>query len=358
MDPVTKIIVIRRDNIGDLVCTTPMVRALREHYPKARICALVNSYNVAVVANNPDLDAVYAYTKAKHRAAGQSYVGVYWARLRTYARLRAERFDYAIIAGAHFLPRALGLARAIHPRHIVGFVEPGARGARHIDIALPYELPCPMHEAEDIFRLLRPLGIDGPPPPARVYPESGEVARVQAALGAPDGRPVIGVHISARKPSNRWPTERVVAVIRRLHAECGARFLLFWSPGAPDNPRHPGDDDKARAILDAVGATAPLVPWQTQELKELVAGLACCDQVFCSDGGAMHLAAALGKPTVALFGKSDVTRWHPWAVPHVALQPPSLDVKDISVEQVCDAFARLPSNPAAARAADAHVPAG
>jgi ADP-heptose:LPS heptosyltransferase len=275
-----------------------------------------------------------------------------------YARLRAERFDYAIIAGAHFLPRALRLARAIRPRHIVGFVEPGARGAHHIDIAVPYELPHPMHEVEDIFRLLRPLGIDGPPPPARVYAEPTEVARVLAALGARDERPVIGVHISARKPSNRLPTEGFVALIRRLHAERGARFLLFWSPGAPDDPRHPGDDAKARAILDAVGTTAPLVPWRTQELKELVAGLACCDQVLCSDGGALHIAAALDKPIVALFGKSDAPRWYPWAVPHELLQPPSLDVKDISVDQVCDAFARLPSRPAAARTAGAVRPAG
>jgi ADP-heptose:LPS heptosyltransferase len=154
------------------------------------------------------------------------------------------------------------------------------------------------------------------------------------------------------------PTESVVALIRRLHAERGARFLLFWSPGAPDDPRHPGDDAKARAILDAVGTTAPLVPWRTQELKELVAGLACCDQVLCSDGGALHIAAALDKPIVALFGKSDAPRWYPWAVPHELLQPPSLDVKDISVDQVCDAFARLPSRPAAARTAGAVRPAG
>jgi ADP-heptose:LPS heptosyltransferase len=346
MDSVTKIVVIRRDNIGDLVCTTPMVRALRERFPTARLCALVNSYNVAVVANNPDIDAVYAYTKAKHRAAGQSYLGVYWDRLRTYARLRAERFDYAIIAGAHFLPRALGLARAIRPRHIVGFVAPGARGAHHIDIAVPYELPHAMHEVEDIFRLLRPLGIDGPPPPARVYAESSEVARVLAALGTRDERPVVGVHISARKPSNRWPAESVVALIRRLHAERGARFLLFWSPGAADDPRHPGDDDKARAVVAALGQDVPLVPLPTNELGELVGGLACCDAVICSDGGAMHIAAALGKPIVCLFGKSDAARWHPWAVPYELLQPPSQEVKDVTVAQVCEAFARLPASTA------------
>src|SRR5512135_977073 len=60
-----KILVIRRDNIGDLVCTTPMIRMLRQHYPDAWIAALVTRYNAEVLAGNPDLDAVFAYQKAK-----------------------------------------------------------------------------------------------------------------------------------------------------------------------------------------------------------------------------------------------------------------------------------------------------
>ncbi len=60
-----KILVIRRDNIGDLVCTTPMIRMLRRHYPDAWIAALVTRYNAEVLAGNPDLDAVFAYQKAE-----------------------------------------------------------------------------------------------------------------------------------------------------------------------------------------------------------------------------------------------------------------------------------------------------
>ncbi|MHB8536282.1 MAG: glycosyltransferase family 9 protein, partial [Sulfuricaulis sp.] len=50
-----RFLVIRRDNIGDLVCTTPLIHALRQRYPKARLCLLVNSYNRPVVENNPDI---------------------------------------------------------------------------------------------------------------------------------------------------------------------------------------------------------------------------------------------------------------------------------------------------------------
>ena len=336
------ILVIRRDNIGDLVCTTPLIHALRARFPKARLCVLVNSYNRPVVENNPDIDVVYAYMKAKHRELGQGVFGVYWKRLQLMRELRRQRFDYAIIAGAHFLPRALGLARAIKPNHIIGFTEPGMRGIEHIDTGVPYTLSQSLHEAEDIFRLLAPLGISGEPPAMRLYPAAAALAQAQAALRAKNLSldKVIGVHISARKPLNRWPAEHFAALIRRLHEAHDAGFMLFWSPGSASNPRHPGDDEKAQQIMDEVKGI-PVLAYPTDRLDQLIAGLSLCRAVVCSDGGAMHIAAGLGKPILCFFGKSDKTRWYPWKAQHVLLQPSSLNVADISVDEAARAFDQL-----------------
>lgn len=60
-----------------------------------------------------------------------------------------------------------------------------------------------------------------------------------------------------------------------------------------------------------------------------------------ADGGAMHIAAGLGKPIVCLFGDSDAARWHPWQVPYVLLQKESREVSDISVEEVFGAIRDL-----------------
>ena len=99
------ILVIRRDNIGDLVCTTPALNALRRHFPKARICVLVNTYNRTVLERNPDVDAVYVYEKAKHRTAGTSLWRVYWNTLRLILKLQRERFDYVLLAGSRDFPQ-------------------------------------------------------------------------------------------------------------------------------------------------------------------------------------------------------------------------------------------------------------
>lgn len=339
--PALKIIVIRRDNIGDLVCTTPIFTALRAQFPDAKICALVNSYNFDVLARNPYIDQVYAYTKSKHRAPGTSAIRVYLDRLRLFLALRRERFDYAIIAGAHFVPRALRLARMLDPKHIVGFTEKGKPGSRHIDMGVPYTLERPLHETEDIFRLLAPLGIAGNPPPLCVIADPQAARKVAEQLeNLSPSNQTIAVHISARKPTQRWSAANFVHLIRHLHQQTGARFLLLWSPGAENNPLHPGDDEKAGEIMRGL-IGLPCLACSTHTLKDLIAALSVAESVICSDGGAMHLAAALQKPIVCLFGRSDAKRWYPWGVVHKVLQAPSHEVMDITPDEVGQAYVAL-----------------
>ena len=336
-------LVIRRDNIGDLVCTTPLFHALRERFPASRICALVNSYNRPVLENNPDIDAIFAYTKAKHREQNEGVFAVYWNRVRTILALRRMHFDYAILAASGYEPRSLRLARLIRPTHILGFVPAEAGVNPHIDLPVAHSKPRPPHEAQDVFEVLSPLGIRGEPGSLRVYPDPVAQADARAVLYREPTRgsePLFGVHISARKPSQQWPADRFVDLIQELRACYRARVALFWSPGSQSNPLHPGDDEKANQILESLGETV-VVPFPTANLTQLIAGLSLCELVICSDGGAMHLAAGLGKPILCFFGKSSLAHWHPWRVPYVALQPTSEDVVDVSVADALAGLERL-----------------
>ncbi len=339
-----RILVIRRDNIGDLVCTTPLIFALRDRYPDAHIAALVNTYNEAVLAGNPALDAVYAYEKGKHRGQSRSLVAVYAARLRFLARLRRQRFDYAILATPGFAPRSLRLARLIAARHVLGYADHGRKHAR-LDIALPYDSANGAHEVEQVFGLLRALGVSGPPPAPRVFAQAEERRSVEQELARMGGdAPLVGVHISARKKSQQWPAENFATLISAIAARRRARFLLLWAPGDPDNPKHPGDDDKARAVAQLCEGL-PVLPCPTTTLARLIAAVSLCDFVVCADGGAMHLAAGLGRRILCFFGDSGPDRWRPWKVPHVLLQPASRDLADLSVDEALAGFERLETLP-------------
>ena len=335
IDPRASFLIIRRDNIGDLVCTTPLISALRRRYPQAHIAALVNTYNRQVLDGHQDLDAVHAYAKAKHRAAGQSRAALYWDRFLLMLKLRTQRFDYALLASPNPGASALRLARWIAPAHIAGYAEPSGL----VDLALPRHGTSGAHEVEDVFRLAPLFGIEGAPGKLRLAVDPAALAQARAALGerAP-GRKLVALHISARKPSQRWPVERHAELVQALSAD--ADVLLLWSPGAGDHPQHPGDDAKAQAIMAAC-AKLPLKAYPTLELRDLAAALSLADYVICSDGGAMHIAAALGKPLVCFFGDSDATRWHPWGVPYRLLQPASRDAADISLDAALQALREL-----------------
>jgi ADP-heptose:LPS heptosyltransferase len=324
--PLQRILVIRRDNIGDLVCTTPLLRALRHQLPAARIEVLATRYNQAVLNNNPDIDALHFYVKAKHREPGESVPGIYWRRFRMLMQLRRRRFDMAIIAGG-YSASAMRLARWIKPGRIVLLREGDALAGAN--------------EVENCCRLLTQVGLDYEAPPPCVCTDVTEVAGLRKKFGIGDAGQLVGIHISARKPSQRWPAEHFADLMRKLHAAAPEmRFVLLWAPGSEANPQHPGDDEKAQSVLEQT-AGLPVFPVPTQRLEELIAALSLCDAVVCADGGAMHLAAGLGKPIVCFFGQSDATRWHPWGVPYELLQPDNLDVSTLPVADVLAAFERL-----------------
>jgi heptosyltransferase III len=326
--PPPRILVLRRDNIGDLVCTTPLLRALRAQLPASRIVAYVNRYNEPVLRGNPDLDAVRSYQKAKHRAADERLPGIYWRRLQTLLELRREHFDWLLLPGG--LQSGTGAAiRLIAPRRVL--------------VRTPDDAAAGPHEVEQVCNLLARMGLRFETPAPRVVAEVTLRERLAGALEARLGfRPqrLVGVHISARKASQRWPAERFAELLRRLDTAPGTACMLLWAPGSARNALHPGDDEKAQDIAAALPGL-PLVPVPTFQLDELIAALSLCHRIICADGGAMHLAAALGRPIVCMFGQSEPARWRPWGVAHELLQSGSHDVADIMVENVMQAIARL-----------------
>jgi ADP-heptose:LPS heptosyltransferase len=340
VDKVGSILVVRRDNIGDLVCTTPLFAALRSRYPDARIDALANSYNAPVLAGNPHINRVHAYRKLKHLGGLLSSFGALAERVRLYWALRKLKFDVVILAGSQDV-RGARIARIISARRVI---QSGGHSAG-------------LHEVERVFEAARSLDVQGPIPALSVTADAQAIERVRHAIrkaSREEARPLIGLHISARRPSQRWPAEKFARLADALSDRHGASCLLFWSPGDEGHAQHPGDDGKARAVLDAMEEKAALIPWPTLELADLVAGLAVCDAVICSDGGAMHIAAGLGRPVVAFFGDSPVDRWHPWGVPYIILQASSSRVEAIPVEETLEAVSRLLAGQSAPASSDSY----
>jgi heptosyltransferase III len=311
-----RILILRRDNIGDLVCTTPLLTALRAQLPGAWLGALVTTYNAEVLAGNPALDEVFVYEKLKHRSGG--LIAHFRTRIGQMARLRRQTIDCVLVPAPS--PQSLKIARGLKAGQI---------------LAAPSTVADKLHEVERCFAIGKALGVEGKPGALRVIADPARQAALRREIGA---GPFAAVHISARRPKQRWPLERYAGLIAHLSARM--KVMLLWAPGAQDNPRHPGDDAIAAELMRTSGSGA-LVPVPTADLATLIAALSLAERVVCPDGGAMHLAAALGKPVVALFGDSPVNRWRPWGVAHRVLQPESRDLADLQLEPVLEAFEAL-----------------
>ncbi|MGL4861057.1 MAG: glycosyltransferase family 9 protein, partial [Enterobacteriaceae bacterium] len=345
MSEYKKILIVRRDNIGDLVCTTPLIHSLRTCLPQVELDLLVNSYNCAILQNSPDIDHLYSYTKAKHKAATESLLAVYWQRVKLIWTLRRKKYDAVILTSISrgALERQVRWAKQIGAQRVIALCATDDPLSKHIDypIAIP---DCSLHEVELNMLLLQPLTQVMDTPGLHIYAsdQATTVAREQLTTGGlSTDKLLIGLHISARKVSQRWSVERFVELIQTMARQIpGAQFVLFWSPGSANNPLHPGDDEKAQEILQAC-QDLPLIGFPSSQLEQLMGGIALLDAMICSDGGAMHIAAGLGKPIVCMFGDSDAEHWYPWGVPYELLQPESRNVMDITVPQLIEAWDRL-----------------
>ncbi|MCB1737332.1 MAG: glycosyltransferase family 9 protein [Gammaproteobacteria bacterium] len=337
-----RILVIRRDNIGDLVLTTPLIHALRRRFPDAKLDVLTNSYCAPVLNGNPDVDQVHVYAKAHHRGE-RSVLAVYLDRIKLLWRLRRHRYDCIVLGKPQPEPRPMRLAQTIKAPMRVGVAEPGTPYAQQLSHPIYWREDVGPHLVERCMQMMEAFGEVPPAGPLRLFPEPRRVQATKALFREQLGSdtPVVAVQISARKIKQRWPLTHFAEFMRRSHDRHGVGFALIWSPGSPDNPMHPGDDDKLQALVAQLDDDIPHVAVPTSTIPDLIAALAAADYMVTSDGGALHIGAAVGLPTLCFFGNSEAARWHPWQVPYKLLQTETLDVSEIGVSDAVEAFTRL-----------------
>ncbi|ORM68172.1 glycosyltransferase family 9 protein [Pantoea rwandensis] len=339
------ILVIRRDNIGDMVCTTPLLEGLKRAFPEAKITLLVNKIAQDVISHNPHVDRLYVYKKAKHRAKNETTLGVYWQRVKIMLALRKTRFDATILANPVPCKYSLRLAKMAGAHNIIGAAQPDA----HLDHPFQKHDFQGKHQVEHTYSYLSALTDASPAiPQVNLYLADAEreaaKARVAALFPAP-GK-VFGVHISSRSPKRRWPVASYAAFINKLLEDEQAQVLVFWSPQGTLDPHDKGDAARAEELMQQVSSPR-VARYPTASVRELIAGFDRCEQILCSDGGQMHLAAGLHKKQVVFFGDTNASIWHPWSGKYQIMQTDSGECSDITLETVWQAWQQLSVEPVA-----------
>lgn len=327
-EPPQRILVVRLDEIGDLVLSSPFLRALRGAFPSAQITLVVQPLLVNLVELCPYVDEVLSF---EWRTTGRFWKPLRIRRAWGFARrsLRPRGFDLAILpryGDDHYFAAYVAFFSGA-PRR-VGYSEYVDATKREVNRGLDALLttalpPSPhLHEVARNLDLLACLGVEVHE--ARLETWIGDEDRAFAeALLARRRREgtLVALAPGAGAAARRWPVERFADFGRWAAAELGAHLLALGSP-AERALAEPLCAALGDALIDTIGSAT---------LRQAAALLEHCDLFVGNDSGPMHLAAAAGVPIVEISchpegGRDDHAtsplRFGPWGVPNVVLRPP------------------------------------
>jgi ADP-heptose:LPS heptosyltransferase len=318
---INKILVIRQDDrIGNLILTTPLLSALRRHFPQAQVWYLASKTFHTLFSNSSLVDRILVAKK-------RQYIFHPLSLVLFIRRIRKEKFDLTIDASDenNFSLNNSFLVYLSGARYRIGYQKPRSH------LFLNLEVPTPRankHASEMHLDLLRCLVGDFRSDGLKIEINADNKTEANDYLktnGVESTDFLVGMHVGGRG-SKRWPTENFQELADWITRSLGAKVIFFWGP------EERGVIQKI-AVKDKNQIVAALF-----DLPTLSALIARCNLFISPDTGAMHLSVAVGTPTLALFLDSDPLKFGPQGKMHRIVQ--ASDGK-ISVEAVRNVFQEM-----------------
>ena len=309
-----KVLVLKRDKIGDMLLTTPLLARLKEALPQAETHLLANDYNAWVAAGNPHVDRLWVYRRVRH--GGRPSLGAAWDWLWQRRALRRERFDWVIVANGDESPRAIRRGLSLRGARTVARC---ADAEMYPGLTDPLPPDAASHEMDRLLALLAPLGISAE---ASVLPSydlpqaaAGFAKRWLAERGLGAGGYVV-LGLGARRPKKQPSTAQVLNWSAHFKRQWGLDTVFMWTPGRSGDPLYPGDDEVAQPVLDAVArGEAPQVHPFRGPIPEALGLIWSARTSLFPDSGLMHFAAASPGGVLGFFAETDVSpapaQWAP-----------------------------------------------
>src|SRR5215217_968923 len=288
---VRKVLLVRLRSIGDTVLATPSLFALKRFLPNVTVDILLEDWVAPLLNDHPHVDNVIVLER-----------GGFMTRARVARELRAGNYD--VVYNLHGGTTATFLTRATGARHRVGF-----KSYQYAQLH-NHQAPSPLllwgqqktHSVEQQLALLGWTGVpvtDRPRTQLGVSPDAAQTIDERLAAAGLTDRKIALIHPAAAFATKQWATENFARVVEFL-AERGFAPLAIAAP-------------HEQAVLENLidDSSVGIVTFDLS-LPEVTA-LAARSQLFVgNDSGIAHMAAAVGTPSVVIFGSSNVAHWRPW----------------------------------------------
>jgi lipopolysaccharide heptosyltransferase II len=296
-----KILILKPSSLGDVIQALPVLRLLKLHFPAGEIFWWLDSALAPLLEGDPDLAGIVRFERQR------------WGRpphwpemLRSILWLREQNFD--LVIDLQCLARSGAFAWLANGTFLAGLdeVREGARG--FYDLAVPRK-GFHTHAVDWYLSVLPPLGVPVhknfnwlPGRPA----VAAEIKRKWLGENSPSAirhSQLILLQPGARWDNKRWPVENFSELVRLIAQQFpGAHFAILGS----------GEDRPLGKIISRDAPERRLNLCGETSLPEMIEWVRLCDLMITNDTGPMHVAAALGKPLVALFGPTEPRRTGPY----------------------------------------------
>jgi len=295
-----KLLFITSTRIGDAVLSTGILNHLIETYPGARFTIACGPLATSLFSAIPRLDRVIPMKKKS--------AGLHWLKL--WSEVVDETWDLVVDLRRSLLSYCL----RCKSRLVLG----------------PIDNSC--HR----LRLLARLFSLDPPPAPYLWLEARH--RAAAARLIPDDLPVLGVGPASARPEKTWPHEKFIAVIKAATKSnasiAGGRVALFGA-----------EEDKSimERIAKALPQAKPILICGHPDLLTIQACLGRCTAFIGNDSGLTHMAAAAGRPTIAIFGPTEPELYAPWGDHVLVVSAPNGDLSALAGDKVINALCDVAS---------------
>ena len=286
-----------------MVLLTPALRALKRTYPQSRVTLLLRPLVAELMATHPYLDEVIVDNKGQHR----SHLKSLWQLTRCIQR---DAFDLAVVL------HPTSIRNALIP-FLVGIPERIGTNINGRGILLTKTCPNLQepHEVHRYLQVLKLIGINTEDASLEFWHTDVDRQAVRQMLidrRIAHKERLIGVNLGTTWQTKQWEVRKFAVALTQLQNIIKVRFVLTGH--ASETSLGETLERMANAsIINLIGATT---------LTQLGALIECCSLYLTSDSGPMHIAAAVGTPTIALFGPTSTARHRPYADGHCVIEKP------------------------------------
>jgi len=325
-----KILVIRQHNqFGDMLAGVSLFRALKEKYPESQVTLIASPDNYYGVTKNKFIDRLIVFDKRK------IFNPEYFS---TFSKILREGFDAVIVPvtvsvsfTSNLIARLSNSKIRIGPKSLDGVInESSFVYDRRVDI--DWRKYPDSNVAEHILEVVKPFGISTDDFSSEISLDETDITFAKdflSEINYDKKSYLIGLHIGAGKPQNRWSLQKYIELIEKLNSNYNCVFYLTGS-----------DSDKNELDFVTSNTKVQLHKFLNKEIPQVAALISLLYLFITNDTGIMHVAGTTGTPQISLFGSTNPFNWAPCGTNKLFIRKSDL-IDDIEVDDVYNLCKKL-----------------